>query len=65
MPPHVHRRIDRRRNRLGRNITSSDDNGNAHNNRNKFILHSSGDDTVPFNQLTLDDFGGRSDALGG
>jgi hypothetical protein len=65
MPSHVHRKTDRGPNGLGRAIKPSDDKDKSQKNLNKLKLSSSEDDAVPFNELTLDDFGGRSDAPGG
>ena len=65
MPSHMHRETDRSGKSPGRVVKPSDDKDKSHKNVSKPVSPSSEDDAVPFNQLTLYDLGGPSDALGG
>ena len=51
--------------RLSSSIKSAGDEVEAGSNAKKVAVHSSERDTDPAPGFTLDDFGGRSDALGG
>jgi hypothetical protein len=51
--------------RLSYIIKSAADEVRADHDAKKVAVHSSHDDAAPASELTLDDFGGRSDALGG
>jgi hypothetical protein len=51
--------------KLSYTIKSSHDEVKTDYDTKKVAVHSSADDAAISNELTLDDFGGRSDALGG
>jgi len=52
-------------NGLSHALKSSDAEDKSDNDTKKRAVHTSENDTAASDQLTLDDFGGRSDALGG